>query len=133
MAQTRASETSPAIDIRRAVEDNHRKIMALFEVYLRSPSDSRQAIVEQILHQLDMHLELEASLFSQIRKSGGQGREAVDVAEHEHEEIKAMILTLQQAEADDDQALDEFFEDMMQTAQAHFLTEERDLLPLISY
>ena len=98
-----------------------------------SPSDSRQSNVEQILHQLDLHLELEASLFSQIRKSGTQGRKVVDVAEHEYEEIKAMILTLQQSEADDDQALDEFFEDMMQTVQAHFMREERDLLPLINH
>jgi len=44
-----------------------------------------------------------------------------------------MILTLQQSEADDDQALDEFFEDMMQTVQAHFMREERDLLPLINH
>ena len=28
---------------------------------------------------------------------------------------------------DDDQALDEFFEDTMQTVHVHFLTEERDL------
>lgn len=42
-----------------------------------------------------------------------------------------MILELQQSEADDDQALDEFFEDMMQSVQALFMIEERDLLPLI--
>ncbi|HEY6260989.1 MAG TPA: hemerythrin domain-containing protein, partial [Nitrospiraceae bacterium] len=122
-----------ATNFRRAVKDDQRKIRDLFEVYLMSPSDSRQSIVEQILHQLDLHLELEASLFSQIRKSGTQGRKVVDLAEHEYEEIKAMILTLQQSEADDDQALDEFFEDMMQTVQAHFMREERDLLPLINH
>ena len=125
--------TSPATNFRRAVKEDQRKIRDLFEVYLMSPSDSRQSIVEQILHQLDLHLELEASLFSQIRKSGTQGRKVVDLAEHEYEEIKAMILTLQQSEADDDQALDEFFEDMMQTVQAHFMHEERDLLPLINH
>jgi hypothetical protein len=131
MAQTRTPRTSPTADIIQFAKDNHRKILALFQVYLVSPTDSRQAIVEQILHQLELHLELEASLLSKIRKSGAQGRERVEVAEREHEEIKAMILTLQQSEADDDQALDEFFEDMMQTVQAHFVIEERDLLPLI--
>ena len=133
MARTGPPGTSSATNFRRAVKEDQRKIRDLFEVYLMSPSDSRQSIVEQILHQLDLHLELEASLFSQIRKSGTQGRKVVDVAEHEYEEIKAMILTLQQSEADDDQALDEFFEDMMQTVQAHFMREERDLLPLINH
>jgi hemerythrin superfamily protein len=38
---------------------------------------------------------------------------------------------LQQSETDDDQALDEFFEGMMQTVRAHFVTEERDLFPLV--
>jgi hypothetical protein len=133
MARTGPPGTSSATNFRQAVKDDQRKIRDLFGVYLGSPSDSRQSIVEQILHQLDLHLELEASLFSQIRKSGTQGRKVVDVAEHEYEEIKAMILTLQQSEADDDQALDEFFEDMMQTVQAHFMREERDLLPLINH
>ena len=131
MAQIRTPRTSPTVDIIQAVKDDHRKILALFQVYLRSPTDSRQAIVEQILHQLELHLELEASLLSKIRKSRARGRELVEAAEREQEEIKAMILTLQQSEADDDQALDEFFEDMMQTVQAHFVIEERDLLPLI--
>ena len=131
MAQIRTPRPSPTVDIIQAVKDDHRKILALFQVYLRSPADSRQAIVEHILHQLELHLELEASLLSKIRKSEAQGRECVEAAEREQEEIKAMILTLQQSEADDDQALDEFFEDMMQTVQAHFAIEERDLLPLI--
>ncbi|MEP6934350.1 MAG: hypothetical protein ABI988_10470, partial [Nitrospirota bacterium] len=50
----------------------------------------------------------------------------------EHAEIKSMILTRQQTEGDDDQALDEFFEDMMQTVLASFTAEERDLLPLLA-
>ena len=36
-----------------------------------------------------------------------------------------MMEELRGSETDDDQALDEFFEDMMQTVHVHFLTEER--------
>ena len=43
-----------------------------------------------------------------------------------------MILQLQQTEGDDDQARDEFFEDMMQSVRVLFMTEERDLLPLVA-
>jgi hypothetical protein len=88
--------------------------------------------VEKILHQLTSHLELEELLFQEVRRWGPQGRKLVKDAELEHENIKVMILELQQFEGDDDQAFDELFEDMMQSAQALFMTEERDLLPLVN-
>ena len=114
------------------VKHNHMQILALFQVYLGSPPDSRQAIQEQILRQLASHLDTEKDLlFREIRRLGPQGRKLVGEAEVENEEIKAMILELQHSEGDDDQARDEFFEDMMQSVRVLFLTEERDLLPLI--
>ena len=131
MAHTRPLRTSQSGDMRRLVRDSHKEILELFRIYLGSPADSRQAIVEQILDQLESHLEMEEGLLIQTHKSGANGRKLVEVAEREQEEIKSMIFTLRQSEADDDQALDEFFEDMMQTVQAHFVTEERDILPLI--
>ena len=133
MAQTKPLESSTSpVNIGRVVKDGHERILALFHLYLGSPADSRQAIVEQILHQLASHLELEEGLlFPEIRKSGPQGWKLVEAAELEHEEVKNMIIELQQSEADDDQALDEFFEDMMQSVRTLFMTEERDLLSLI--
>ncbi len=43
-----------------------------------------------------------------------------------------MICELQREETDDDESMDEFFEDMMQTVSGHFGVEERDLLPLLT-
>ena len=107
--------------------------MALFQAYLNSASDSRQAIQEQILHQLASHLDTEKDLlFQRIRSVGLQGQRMVREAEVESEGIKARILELQHAEGDDDQARDEVFEDMMQSVQVLFMTEERDLLPLVA-
>lgn len=121
---------SPPIDIRQVIKDDHRQILALFQLYLGTPSDSRQAIVGQILDRLPMHLEMEEELlFGKIRNSRPEGMKLVEDAELEHEEIRAMIHELQQSETDD-QALDEFFEDMIQTVRTHFVTEDRDLLPL---
>ena len=129
MAQIRPIETSsPAADIGQVVKDEHEGIMALFRLYLGSPADSRQAIVEEILHRLAMQLEREERLFQEIKKSGSQARKLVGDTELEHEKIKVMILELQESEADDDQALDEFFEEMMQSVRALFKIEERDLL-----
>jgi len=86
----------------------------------------------QILHELASHLEMEETfLFEKVRKSGSEGRKRTEAIEVEYEEVKAMILELLQAEGDDDQALDEFFEDMIRSVQALFISEERELLPLI--
>ena len=133
MTQDRFVEPSFArVDIGRVVKDGHRRILELHNLYLGSPADSRQDIVQRILHQLASHLELEEGLlFQEIQKSGSQGREFIGAAELEHAEVKAMIYTLQQSEADDDQEWDEFFEDMMQSVRTLFVNEERDLLPLV--
>ena len=120
------------VDIRRVVRNDHTQILALFHLYLSSPADSRQAVVEKILHQLASHLELEELLFQEVRRWGPQGRKLVKDAELEHENIKVMLLELQQFEGDDDQAFDELFEDMMRSVQALFMIEERDLLPLVN-
>lgn len=121
-----------ADDIRKFARDEHRHILALYQLYLSAPADSRQAIVDQILQQLASHLESEEELlYVEVRSSGEAGRRKVQEALLEHDEIKAMITELQQSESDDDQAMDEFFEDMMQTVRAHFIAEERDMFPLV--
>ena len=132
MAQIKPVETSSLpVDIGRVVKEDNERILGLFHLYLGSPPDSRQAIVEDILHQLASQLERQERLFQEIRKSGPQGGQLVVDAELEHENIKVMMLELQQSETDDDQALDEFFGDMMQSVQTLFMIEERDLLPLV--
>ena len=133
MGQDGPIDTSlPYGDLSRMVKHNHMQVLALFQVYLGSPPDSRQPIQEQILRQLASHLETEKELlFQEIRRLGPLGRKFVEEAEVENEEIKAMILELRHSEGDDDQARDEFFEDMMQSARVLFMTEERDLLPLV--
>jgi hypothetical protein len=124
---------SSPTNIRRIIRDNQSQILDFFRLYLNSPADSRQVIVAKILNELASHLELGELLFREIRRWGPQGRKLVEDAELEHEKVKVMILELQQFEGDDDQAMDEFFEDMMQSVRVLFMTEERDLLPLIDH
>lgn len=127
-----AGSSVQAGDIKKTLRDAHRHILALFQLYLNAPADSRQTIVDQILHQLASHLQMEEELmYADIRNGSEQGRRMVEAALLEHDEVKAMMTELQQSENDDDQALDEFFEDMMQSVRAHFLAEERDMFPLI--
>ena len=132
MGQTGIETSLPHGDISRMVKHNHMQILAMFQEYLGSPPDSRQAIQEHLLRQLASHLDTAKELlFQEIRRLGPQGRKLVGEAELENEEIQAMILELQHSEGDDDQARDEFFEDMMQSVRVLFMTEERELLPLV--
>lgn len=133
MGQAESRDTSsPYGDIRRMVKHNHMQILALFQVYLGSPPDSRQALQGQILRQLKSHLDTEKTLlFREIRRVAPQSLMLLKEAEVENEEIKAMILQVQQTEGDDDPARDEFFEDMMQAVGVLFMSEERDLLRLV--
>ena len=123
------SNTDGAVKL---VRDDHRHILALFQLYRATPADSRQSYVEQILQRLSDHFHMEERLTEDLRLHGDEGRILVEQLLVEHEEIKAMIDELQQAENDDDESLDAFFEDMMQTVRAHFIAEERDLLPLLN-
>lgn len=117
--------SSPSSDIGRVIKGDHERILALYRLYLESPPDSRRGIVDELLHQLASHLEKRTRLLPGMRESKPQGQKFLADAEREHEKINAMILKLQQSETDDDQALDEFFENMMQSVQVLFTLEER--------
>ncbi len=128
MAQSKPFKPSSLpLDVKRMMKDDHRHILALFQCYFASPPDSRRAIVEQVLYRLEWHLEMEDDLLLQrIRKSGPQARKLLSGARVEHEQVKVMILELKQAEMDE-----EAFKGLMQKVGLHFLTEKRDLLPLV--
>ncbi len=119
-------------DAVKLIRDDHRHILALFQLYRASPADSRQSYVDQILQRLADHFHMEERLTEDVRHQGNECRILVEQLLVEHEEINAMRDELQQAENDDDESLDAFFEDMMQTVRAHFIAEERDLLPLLN-
>lgn len=133
MGKTRPLEAcSSPTEITRRVKEGHARILALFQQYLATPPDVREALVEHIIQALASQLEMEENLlFEKLRKSGSECRRRTGAIELEYEEVRTMVLELEHTEGDDDQALDEFFEDMMQSVRALFISEERDLFPLI--
>lgn len=132
MSETKLFQLSSSGDITRRIKEDHKRILVLYRQYRASPPDSRQALMEQILRELALQLEMEEDLvFEKLRNSGPEGRKRTGASEVEREAIKAMILELQQSEGDDDQAWDDFFEDVMKSVQALFTSEEHELLPLV--
>jgi hemerythrin superfamily protein len=134
MAETRLSHMfSAPMDITRRIREGHEQVLATFYEYRVSSPDSRQALVGQILRQLASQLEMEEHLaFHPRRKSGSAERTLIGTIA-EHEAIKAKVIKLQQFEGDDDQAFDEAFEDIMKSVRDLFISEERDLFPLIDH
>ena len=121
-------ETADNIKI---MKNDHRHILALFQVYLGTESDSRQSIVDDILQRLDDHFDWEERLFEEDSRLQEHATPVIRRVLLDHEEVKAMIHELRHAETDDDESMDQFFEDMMQTVRVHFHGEERDLIPLL--
>ena len=118
--------------IAKILRDEHRQILALFQLYLAAEADSRRPIVDQILQRLDEHFIMEEGLLGEGVRQQHNGASVLQQVRLDHEEIQAMMCELRQAETDDDESMDEFFADMMQTVHVHFTVEERDLLPLLA-
>ncbi|MEO7859367.1 MAG: hypothetical protein ABIU05_02810 [Nitrospirales bacterium] len=98
--------------------------------YLRSWPAARPAIVEELLLRLQSHLAMEKYvLHDMVHNSDFSAIALVEEVILEHDYIVARVRQLQQFDLDDDHAREELFEDMMQTVDAHFITEARDLLP----
>jgi hypothetical protein len=113
------------------VKSHHTTIQALFGRYLISPLLSRPAIVNEILVRLQSDLAIEDEiLLSVIRNSGPQGPDLIESTILEYEDIQAMFQEFK-ADIEGGERWGEMFEDMMQTVRVHFITEERDLLPLV--
>lgn len=120
------------VGIVKMLRDEHRQILAQFQLYLATEADSRQLIVDQILQRLDDHFTVEEGLLGEGVRNQKNGVAVVAQILLDHEEVKAMMSELRRAETDDDESMDEFFKDMMQTVHVHFNVEERDFLPLLA-
>lgn len=113
------------------LRSDQKNIQALFGRYLVSPRSLRLAIVDEILSRLRLQLAVEDDVFlSVIQDSGPLGRDRIEDTMTEYEDIQAMFRQVQ-ADKQAGARWDELFEDMMQTVRVHFLTEARDVWPLV--
>lgn len=95
MAQTGPYNSSPHLDIRRMVKDNHTQTLAMFHLLASSL-------------QVEEHI-----LLQEVLKLGPQGRRLAGHAQMERDKIMALTLEWQRSDGNDDQTRDEYFEDLM--------------------
>ena len=120
------------VGVSDALKHDHTDVPALFRRYLGSCSDMRIDLVHEILTRLQSHLEMEEGvLFEALRAAGPHSRDLVEGTILEHDVIQVMLHELLSGTVDEEDSWEERFEDMMQRVEVHFITEERDLLPLV--
>jgi hypothetical protein len=88
-----------AISMLRA---DHELVSEMFERFDKLRGNGKEALVERICHELDVHTKLEEEIFyPAVRAAIGDG-ELMDEAEVEHQSAKDLILQLQGMSPGDD-------------------------------
>jgi hemerythrin superfamily protein len=109
---------------------DHRQVRALFQQYADMPDPYlKQIIAEHVFAELTLHMLLEETVFypAFAEQADEEGKQLADVAQQDHQEIKALIETLQ--ETDDDAAFETRFQELRVHVEQHIEDEEARMLP----
>ena len=124
-------ETShPPDDAIALLTADHRQVRALFQQYADTPDPYlRQIIAEHVFAELALHTLLEETVFypAVAEQADTEGKELVKKALQDHQEIKALLETLQ--EIDDDTAFETRFQALRVHVEQHIEDEEARMFP----
>jgi len=129
--RTRQTDGFPFVQVIEGVKDDHARILNLFRQFHSASEDNRRKIVDFIFQELETHFAMEEEwVYPALAESGIEGKQVAQGALAEHAAVKTAIGKLRNIESDDDDAIDQSFENMMQAVRQHFETEERSLMRL---
>lgn len=132
MAMTGIDPPREVVSVSGVFKTHHTTMQALFRRYLHARSESRLALVQEILNRLQSYLEIEEEMLVEVvSRPGYLGLDQVGDAILEHEYLQTMFRQLLQSERDDGETWEEMFEVMLERMGVHFITEARDLLPVV--
>lgn len=121
--------TQTATDLIRA---DHRRVEQLYQQYQAGTGHTQQrhALIEQICHELEIHAQLEESIFYPALRArlGSTGKDLVAEGIKEHGEMKRLISLLQTHDMTDTKC-EQTMGQLMQGVQHHVQEEEREMLP----
>ena len=109
---------------------DHRQVRALFQQYAdTSDPYLKQIIAEHVFAELALHTLLEETVFypAVAEQADTEGKELVKEALQDHQEIKALLETLQ--ETDDDAAFEAGFQALRVQVEQHIEEEETRMFP----
>jgi len=110
---------------------DHAKVKQLFEQWETAEPDQQAAISEMVFHELEVHADLEEQLFypAMREKADEQDSELLDEALKEHKQVKEAIAKLRGLPAEDEEAFQSLFEELMDDVSHHVEEEESEMLP----
>ena len=114
------------------IRTDHRTVERLYQQYQASTGRTEQqhVFIEQICSELEVHAQLEESIFyPQLQaKLGSEGQDLVKEAIREHSEMKQLITQLR-THSLDESACDATVHKLMSGVQHHVKEEEDEMLP----
>lgn len=114
------------------IREDHRKVDQLYQRHNsgNGRGEDKQALAEQICHELEIHALLEESIFYPAfqAKLGSAVKDLVSEAIKEHGEMKRLIGQLRDQKADE-AARDKTLATLMRGVQHHVKEEENEMLP----
>jgi hemerythrin superfamily protein len=109
---------------------DHRQVRALFQQYADTPDPYlKQIIAEHVFAELTLHMLLEETVFypAVAEQADEEGKHLVSEAQQDHQDIRALIETLQ--EIDDDTAFETRFQKLRVHVEQHIEDEEARMFP----
>ncbi len=127
--EEKAAEDDPV----KMLEQDHRKVEALFEAYENAGEDARatrKEIVDQIANELEIHAQLEERIFYQAFKSvrPEEPKKLVRESFEEHKIVKTLLAELSALQPTDEQ-FDAKVTVLKESIEHHVEEEEDDLFP----
>jgi hemerythrin superfamily protein len=109
---------------------DHQKVRDLFQQYMAaSDQNAKSQIAEQVFVELETHAQLEEMVFYPAfeEEADDEGRQLVEEARQEHQEVKDLIAELRGRDADDE--FDARFRELMENVEHHVQEEEAQMFP----
>jgi hemerythrin-like domain-containing protein len=122
-----ARQPEDAIELLKA---DHRKVKDLFQKYENTSNQkTRQQIAEQVFTELEVHAQLEETVFypAFAQEADQEGKQLVEEACQEHQTVKDLIAELR--DLDDHEEFAAKFHTLMENVEHHVQEEEHEMFP----
>jgi iron-sulfur cluster repair protein YtfE (RIC family) len=122
-----ARQPEDAIELLKA---DHRKVKDLFQKYENTSNQkTRQQIAEQVFTELEVHAQLEETVFypAFAQEADQEGKQLVEEACQEHQTVKDLIAELR--DIDDHEEFAAKFHTLMENVEHHVQEEEHEMFP----
>jgi hemerythrin superfamily protein len=117
-------------DSTEMLKADHQKVRDLFQQYMAaSDQTAKQHIAEQVFVELEIHAQLEETVFYPAFEAAAdeEGKQLIEEARQEHQTVKDLIAELRDLAVTD--KFDARFRELMENVEHHVQEEEREMFP----